>query len=328
MGNSTSFDASQKIKKSGNSKGYFYHLARDVYYDEYGEHLNHSNENIDNTRTAQNKTFVNSKDGFKEAEHIDEFEDYLNERLGTVKNTLRKDAVVMRPLIFQLDPEYTKGASKDEIEKYTGVMLDWAIDTFGEKNIVGFSLHYDEGLDEENNNPHLHVAFTPVTADGRLAQKDWFSNPTKLRGMHLDLRERLRESGYDATYDNVSGGRKRLTDSEYRASKDLEAREDALHDDKRELVRKENRLYKRETELDKREAKVAAKEKQVDANIVKSEEVLNKATLEGEEIISKAELEAKEIRTGAEDLATRTKRVTQQGEELHNKRRLPKGFDF
>lgn len=217
MSYSMSFDASLKVKAS-NLGGYLMHTARDL--DE--QPRNHANPNIDVTRTGQNVTLVYdaASGGYKRCSDRDQIRAALDERLGHVKKPLRSDAVVMRGIVLQMDPQWYKDHADEEGRDGPAMAaLSWAEKTFGKKNLVMVSLHKDEGGD------HLHVGFTPVTEDGRLSQKDWFKNPTELRKMHEDLRQHMRAEGYDVERENKKGTKhvKRLTEAEYRAHKAQEA---------------------------------------------------------------------------------------------------------
>lgn len=337
-----------------NIKGMTGHSLRKT-ENRYGSH---KNEMIDRDKTKYNIDWT--KEGLP-------LEEIVDERLESEyrgKRALRKDAVVIREVIVQASTDVYEGMSLEQKREktldFTKDSFDWFKDEFGEDNVIGYSAHLDE------TNPHVHFMVMPMTQDGRMSQKDFFKGPSDLKRQHREFRESLNSKGWsfemENKYKNVDGislpkykaNAKEI--EEMRQSQDKELNElldnpdirnealksvkDELHAkifkgekeklDRRKKIQDSNNDYlkKKEVILKDREERLQLKEKQVDVNIAKSEEVLHKATLEGKEIISKAELEAKEIRTGAEELSRRTKRVTQQGEELSNKRRLPKGFDF
>ena len=121
-----------------------------------GINLNHSNECIDTDRTMNNRTYFynQKKKYFEECRNVQQIYDSLDERLKCVKRPLRKDAVVLRSMVLQLDPEWYKEhySEKEKLYSYD-CMIDWVCDTFGENNIISFSIHEDE------TNPHIHVSF-------------------------------------------------------------------------------------------------------------------------------------------------------------------------
>lgn len=245
MSYTVSFDASLKCKK-GDVKGLILHIARDA--DE--RQLNHSNPNIDIDFTPENQTFFYNQesDGFEHCKDLKQILQSLDKRLESVKKPLRKDAVVVRPLILQLDPNYYEDTG-DSTDKAINAMLNWACDTFGDKNIIGGSVHKDEDA------PHLHLLFTPVTEDGRLSQKDWFTNPNELRKMHDDLRSYMQEQGFDIMLDRKKPGKhaRRMPEAEYRDFKELQSRASVLDGKERRLDKKSKDLKEREDGLNSRE---------------------------------------------------------------------------
>ena len=128
-------------------------------------------------------------------------------------------------------------------------MMDWASDTFGASNLVYIARHGDEA------SPHLHIGFCPVTDDGRLSQKDWFSSPAALRAMHKDFREYMAGRGYDIDMANRKPGKhaKRLGVQEYK--------------DFRELERQRAELEAAEARIRAQEAAAAADRAQADREL-------------------------------------------------------------
>lgn len=262
------FDASHKVKAAGPHRVNFErHIARDV-DQAHGFTFGHQNPNIDPARTSLNITRVNDGHGGfrklavaageqgKRRPPSAEIGDYLDTRLETVKNKLRIDAVVMRPIVLQLDPAWfeehnptwrTAGLN-NQARKHVSAQLTWARREFGHENLVAYSLHLDE------TNPQLQLLVTPVTSDGRLSQKDFFKGPSDLRRQHKESREALAASGYDVDFRVSSRSIEHLSSSEY-ASKSDEVREKAADVDAREAkaTAHELRLDVRERGLRERE---------------------------------------------------------------------------
>ena len=280
MGYTMSFEASVKVQR-GQIAGLLRHNGRDVDR-EHGREVRHANQDIDAARTADNVTLVSDGGGsWKQCGDLREVEAALDARLATVKRPLRRDAVVLRPLVLQLDPDwYTAHPDEGERDAAASDMVAWAADTFGAENLVYISLHNDEA------NPHLHIGFTPVTPDGRLSQKDWFSSPAQLRKMHQDLRQHMTDAGYDVEMDNRKPGKhaKRMRVQEYKDFQDLrqEARKidsqqgqlirwaERLRDREKALQEREAALNRRQTALEAREAAFAAKADQIAAQATKA----------------------------------------------------------
>lgn len=257
MGYTMSFDASMKVQRGGVA-GFLHHTARDV-DKEQGCEVRHSNQDIDAARTLTNATLVSDgAGGWKQCEDVSEIEAALDARLKDVKKPLRKDAVVLRPLILQLDPDwYAVHQSDTEREQAANDMLEWAADTFGADNLISVSLHNDE------NAPHLHVLFCPVTEDGRLSQKDWFSSPAQLREMHQDLRQHMTDAGYEIEMENRKPGKhaKRMSVQEYKDFRELQNEARKIDTQQGQLSRWAERLHEQQTEQQRREKALQERER-------------------------------------------------------------------
>lgn len=216
-------------------KGLICHNFRDV-LEAKGIVLNHSNESIDATRTNLNESiFYNQQTHcFEKCSDISQIEKSIYSRLACVKKPLRKDAVIARAIVLQLDGEWFKQNKKGKHPNLD--MLQWAVETFGEQNIVGASIHKDEA------NPHLHILFTPVTTDGRLSQKDWFKDPKSLHSMHEDFREYMIQKGYDIERQKQPK-RKHLSDRDYKVFRQAEDKIAELNQREMKLA-----LYQKEAE--------------------------------------------------------------------------------
>ena len=252
MSYTVSFDASIKCKKN-DLKGLLNHIERGS----IDKKMNHKNPNINNNLTENNLNFYFDKNQntFSECTDLSQIETALNDRLKEVKKPLRKDAVIVRPLILQLDPEYYRDY-EDEDSESIDTMVEWACKTFGKENIIGGSLHLDEA------SPHLHLLFTPVTDDGRLSQKDWFTSPKSLADMHNSLREHMSNAGYDIEMSRKKTSKqvKRLTESEYRDYKEIEEEAQNNKNTKYILDKKEKRLNDLQVSLNALKSDLEARE--------------------------------------------------------------------
>lgn len=243
MSYTLSFDVSPEGKVTKNSlRGYLHHQARDI-DKKNGTEVRHSNEQIQPERTGKNRTWVKVKKGDKltwgQPKNIEQIQARVDRRLQAVTGRMRKDSVVVRGIVVQLDPAwYADHPGKTPVND----IYQWAAKTFGAKNIVAIFEHNDE------SNPHYHLAFTPVTEDGRLSQKDFLGGPAQLRAMHDDFRAFMTERGYDIQMERLPK-KKHMKDSEYKRLKDaekkaaeLEAREGAVEARERALSEQEARI--------------------------------------------------------------------------------------
>ncbi|MGN0424590.1 MAG: MobV family relaxase [Acetatifactor sp.] len=244
MAYSFSFDASLKLTTASNLAGFLNHFARE----ENEIDMNHSNENIDPSRTDLNRTYVYDaeKGCMVRSTSHEQIMDAMRASIdravdvetATYRNTgraIRKDAVLAYGLIMQIDPQFykdNKDNSKLMAQSYVD-MIQLAQKRFGKENIVAVSLHLDEV------NPHLHFIMTPVTDDNRLSSKDFINSP-KLKQMHGEFRKELREKGYDIDLERRTPlNAKRLSEKDY---KELQKSQDKL----KELEEQEKALLEAE----------------------------------------------------------------------------------
>lgn len=271
-----SFDASLKVQR-GSVSGLLRHNGRDVDC-ELDQEVRHSNKDIDPDRTLYNVTMVtDGHGGWRECTALSEITDALDNRLANVKKTLRKDAVVLRPLILQLDPKwYAEHPGEADRENAVDDMMDWAVGTFGADNIVYAAVHNDEA------SPHLHLGFTPVTPDGRLSQKDWFSGPKALREMHQGLRQHMADRGYDIDMQNRKPGKyaKRMSVDEYKDYADLQTQAEDLRRTQEALSQRAAGLTAQERALEARERRLRKAEADYTSKRERALEGLEKATTE------------------------------------------------
>jgi hypothetical protein len=261
MSYTITFDASHKVASNGGHVTTFlHHIARDV-DERNGDQRRHANPNIDPSRTLHNVTMVNDGAGaFAQARDIGQIDAYLQQRLATVKRTLRKDAVILRPFILQLDPKWfddnapdwkATGDIGDAGRRFQAAALAWACNRFGQHRIVATSLHLDE------YSPQLQVLFTPVTDDGRLSQKDFFPNPVAMRAMHTELREHMASAGYDVELARTARSQERLSSQEFAATADrVRDKETAARARQLELDQRNGVLTEYDLHLDDREAEL------------------------------------------------------------------------
>lgn len=279
---SFSFDASLKLTTTSNLAGFLNHFARE----ENEIDMNHSNENIDPSRTDMNRTYIydaekgcmvlsTSHEQIMDAMRAS-IDRAVDVETATYRNTgraIRKDAVLAYGLIMQIDPQFykdNKDNSKLMAQSYVD-MIQMAQERFGKENIVAVSLHLDEA------NPHLHFIMTPVTDDGRLSSKD-FINAPKLKQMHGEFRKKLREKGYDIDLERRTPvGAKRLSEKDYKELQKAQDKLKELEEQEKALLEVECQqnaqayamasmsfIYEdREKELDERENKLDDKEVEI-----------------------------------------------------------------
>lgn len=195
------------------------HEARSV-EEQQGVKRRHANPLIDAARTGENRVLVNDgQGGFKLADSVDEISEAFERRLAQRKagkgrsspRKIRSDSNTAALFVLQLDPEFTgpcEGMSPEkraEVERLHQVMIDQVVERMGQQNVISVSHHWDE------TNPHVHIICTAMTPDDRVAYYQAVGNDGKRSDWaahHDAMREALRDSGYDATFERVGQGRK------------------------------------------------------------------------------------------------------------------------
>ena len=256
MSYTLSCDASLKIQLSSHADRvrYIYHCCRDALDSAY-EPLNHSNENIDMSRTNMNATYVydSKTDRMVYTRDIDHVISTIDNRIDDVVNNMsrvRKDTVCIRGLVMQVDPRYFKDITnardrEKAVQDSTYAMLDWAREYFGHSNVIAAELHNDE------SNPHVHIQIIPVDNDGCLRQKRWFSGPQAMGVMHKSARQYMRDCGYDISLSNkgdMNEKLKRLNEKDMRSLDELRAYIDNLHEREQKISEHEQEISARSRE--------------------------------------------------------------------------------
>lgn len=292
MSYTVSFDASIKVK-AGDMTGWLLHAARDIDARRGIEH-DHNNPDIDADLTPDNVTWVYDADTGKYARCNDMMRarTAINRRLEDVTKPLRKDAVLGRGIILQMSPDWYAGHTDEEARACEKTMRAWLIGHYGARNIPVMALHQDEG------SRGIHALLVPVTADGRLSQKDFFPNPADLSKTHQEFRQYMKEHGYDVEQQNIKETKyvKRLSEKDYKQlkkdqneAKRLKQQYTRANDHVKELAQQ---LQAREKTLDDREDTIKRRESRVHRR-EQEEEAHRKAQEAREEILQRREVETR-----------------------------------
>lgn len=268
-------------RTSGVSLHFEKHKANDVGVNGLQRHnervpgQKHKNENIDDTRTADN-VFLKRSDG-KFNKQVEET--IMRNKTGGMKN-VRKNSVRMVEATVQLSGKVLD-MSEDEQEQVLRDSYDWLKNEFGEDNVISAVIHKDE------TNMHLHFDYVPITDDKRLSANDILTKP-KLHKYQSDFLKDLKEKHLNMNFERGGGELNGLS------QKDFEKVQQIVDDNNKELNNREKELDNREDELDdlndemKRKRKTLSKrelqnKKDEQANklererLQKREEELNKA---------------------------------------------------
>ncbi len=122
---------------------------------------NHSNKNIDSSKTELNYYLKKS-----ELSYIKEF-DKIKEKYD-LKGQIRSNSNIMCEMVFTSDQEFFNRIGEQETKRYFDECHKFICNykNLGEENIISAVVHLDEGA------PHLHLMFVPV-----VHSKDKNGNP-------------------------------------------------------------------------------------------------------------------------------------------------------
>lgn len=139
------------------------------------------NGDIDPERSHENTELLERSGGYAKAIDARIAEGY------TGKRAVRKDAVRLVEGIVTASPEFFEGKSRNEVMAFFRDALEFAEREFGSRNMVHFTVHFDE------KTPHAHFGFVPLTDDGRLSAKAWFNGRDALKRFQDRFFERVAE---------------------------------------------------------------------------------------------------------------------------------------
>jgi hypothetical protein len=114
-------------------------------------------DNVDASRSHLNVVIgAHDRESFNKA---------VRERIATCTRKPRPDANRAVEMLLGASPEFFEGKSYDEQKAYLADCLDFAKGFFGEANVVGAYMHFDE------KTPHLSVMAVPIETSVRKTKK-------------------------------------------------------------------------------------------------------------------------------------------------------------
>lgn len=333
------------------SVGLLRHSFRDVDR-KNGVEISHTNEMIDSDRTVWNVSRF-YRDGVEVELHktgdlIRELDAriaahpvYVTKKDGTkVPRKLAKTTGVLREIIIQFDPEFTKSsveniqdeltddetgiARQEEVKRFFAVATEYYANLYGKHNLFASSEHWDE------TSPHMHLYLTPIDEQGRFRQESFIkSGRGSKSGMALNdkaFREHLNDNGFDV--DRVKRdeftsklSKEALTKlSEQKTSlnereKDLDQRRIDVGERLIRASRINNDAKKREEAVVERETAVAEKEKAVQALTTQAEQAQRDAEQEAARVRAQAERTKRDAEQEAADIRAQAEQTQRDAEQ-------------
>ena len=256
----------------------------------------HSNPDIDPTKVTNNIVrMADGKGGWREPtkdDTVDSIVERIESEFAEAKRSYRKrDGTIgyrgpgknepqAVEVIFQLDPAFT-GKCEDltdeklgEIQRLSEVALGHLSDHVGNENFIGYAMHLDE------THPHVQAFYIPKNEDGKYVGMKSFGHGENglYYETHNQVRQVLRDAGYDATNERVDKLKKHLPLEDFKKYKSLmqqlderelgvkereallDEREALLSKGREELNKKLAGVNERETAVGERETSVSSRE--------------------------------------------------------------------
>lgn len=210
----------------------------------------------------------------------------MNARLKELQDEgvkVRKD-VKLYSKVTHIPKQYLEVCKDDnDILEYFGHCIQFSMERFGEKNIIGWSIHFDE------TGPHLHEYGVPETISRKSGKRTvsvaslW--NKKQLSSYHNDLDDYLEREletplarTQNGTIKERGGNIEKLEDY-----KEYQDKLNALNEQNKALLTRSNELDDREHQLEREEAEMTLKK----ANLDKLEKALESSVDELEKYVNK-----------------------------------------
>lgn len=107
----------------------------------------------------------------------------VNDRIAEAGARKRSDSVVMQDCFVGATPEWIRAKSREEQEEYFRYAYDFFVQHYRKENILSAVVHMDE------ETPHMHLCFVPITPEGRLSSKEIIGGPKGLRRLQDEFYE-------------------------------------------------------------------------------------------------------------------------------------------
>lgn len=143
-----------------------------------------SNEDIDPERTHLNYHLVEPRGKYRQK---------ALERIDEVGAKRRKDSIIMQDVLITASPEWIDAKSYEEQVEYFNHAFDFISERYGRDNILSAVVHMDEA------HPHMHLAFVPITPEGKLSSKTMIGGPRGLEKLQDDFHDHMVKKYPDLT---------------------------------------------------------------------------------------------------------------------------------
>ncbi|GAA3720335.1 MobV family relaxase [Salinicoccus jeotgali] len=167
-----------KVKGSVNTTGIQKHNQR--------ENKNYNNKDIRHEDTYKNYDLINDN----KINYTKKIEETIHSNYSGHRK-IRSDAIRHVDGLITSDREFFEGLSEEETHKFFRDSLDFLEAEYGTDNMVYATVHLDENV------PHMHFGFVPLTEDGRLSAKERLGNKKALTELQDRFNQYVNQKGYD-----------------------------------------------------------------------------------------------------------------------------------
>lgn len=279
---------------------------------------NHSNKNIDASRTADNIFLVK-----KQGSYANRINDVIkNEYTG--KKAVRKDAVRMISATVQLGGDIVEKRTEAEQIEVLKEAFEELKERYGEKNIISAVIHVDE------TTPHLHFDFVPITKDGKLSAKTVLGDKNKLRKTQKEFMDKLSDRtqvwfGRKENQD-LNGLKQEQFEFVQAKLKEVDKVHEALLEEQNELWEEQERFEKQKEqlasekdELEKRENDLLSQKNRFEGDKRKSEAELSLKRKNLSEAIFEANNRVSQIKVFEKNVKSRENAILEREQALFDR---------
>ncbi len=195
---------------------------------------NHSNKNIDSSKTELNYYIKKN-----ELSYIKEF-DRIKER-NNLKGQIRSNSIIMCEMVFTSDQKFFDEIGYNESKRYFQESYNFICNykNLGEENIISAVIHMDE------DTPHMHLLFIPVvhTKDkqgnkiDKICSRDFWKGKNSYRDLQNAYFNHISEKGFKLERGELveETNREHFSIQEYKQITNYENTKKVLEDIKLEL---------------------------------------------------------------------------------------------
>ncbi len=216
------------------------------------ENINYSNSDIQKDLTHKNYDLIH---GSRNINYNTAIENRIEEGY-TGKRKIRKDAIKHVQGIVTSDKAFFDNQSEQDTEKFFKDSLKFIEQKYGKENVLYATVHLDE------QTPHMHFGFVPLTEQGKLSAKEVVGNKRELTALQDEYSQFVNQNGYNlqrGTSNEQSNVQHRSV-AEYKKETDYKAQNNELLTKNFELRAE---LAETERTLDERKKNVQDLDRQI-----------------------------------------------------------------